>query len=211
MASSTSVNTQPSNSRIGTRATSGHAITMMLSSEKPLASTPTTAENSNANDSSTNVHLANPMASSSANTQLRLQRASEKLPAPEKLLAPSPTVRFSDTNSSSTDDHLNVPASSSANTQPNNLRIRTSILSGRPPKILLTPERLRTSPSIVENSNADDYSTNDHLNAMASSSASIQPNNLRVRTTLLFTPDKPLAPPPTVLQSLKAILLASCS
>lgn len=70
----------------------------------------------------------------------------------------------------------------------------------------------------TKTSDPQDALTNGHLNAVASSSAHTQLKPpLRVRTTTLqhaqaiFTPEKPLAPSPTVLHSLKAILLASCS
>lgn len=55
------------------------------------------------------------------------------------------------------------------------------------------------------------------VNGVSTNTPQAQPNTLRARTgtlrraaTIMFT-HKPLAPPPTVLQSLKAILVASCS
>ena len=47
------------------------------------------------------------------------------------------------------------------------------------------------------------------VNGVSTSPA--QPNIRSTRVGTLLAPRKPLAPPPTVLQSLKAILLASCS
>ncbi|KAF8807021.1 Calcium/proton exchanger [Phlegmacium glaucopus] len=65
--------------------------------------------------------------------------------------------------------------------------------------------------------NSTENSNDSDTNAIASSSAHTHPHNLRVRTgstalqraATMFVPEKPLAPPPTVLKSLQAILFAS--
>ena len=49
------------------------------------------------------------------------------------------------------------------------------------------------------------------LNANDALTINTRKNTLARAATIMFTPDKPLAPPPTVLKSLKAIILTSCS